>query len=111
MERNMRRISRAIILTISLSAALVAQTKRPMRIDDLIGAVRVGDADLSPDGSQVLFTRTTTALDNGRRNADIWIVPADGSQNPREFIAGDKTETAPRFTPDGKHIAFISNRD
>jgi dipeptidyl aminopeptidase/acylaminoacyl peptidase len=111
MERNMRRISGAIILTISLSAALVAQTKRPMTIDDLIGAVRVGDADLSPDGSQVLFTRTTTALENGRRNADIWIVPADGSQPPREFIAGDKTETAPRFTSDGKHIAFISNRD
>src|SRR5712672_539742 len=106
----MRGISVAV-LTIVLASASLAQTKRAMTIDDLLGAVRVGDSDLSPDGKQVLFTRTTTALDTGRRNADIWTVPADGSQGPRELIGGEKTETAPRFTSDGKHIAFISNRD
>src|SRR2546426_12458676 len=30
---------------------------------------------------------------------------------PKELIAGEKAENSPRFTPDGKHIAFISNRD
>ena len=99
------------ILTIAFAAASLAQTKRAMTIDDLIGAVRVGDPDLSPDGKQVLFTRTTTALDTGRRNADIWTVPADGSQPPRQLIGGEKTENSPRFTPDGKRLAFISNRD
>ena len=100
-----------VIFTIVFAPASFAQTKRPMTIDDLIGAIRLGDPDLSADGKQVLFTRTTTALDTGRRNPDIWIVPADGSRNPRELIGGDKAETAPRFTPDGKHIVFISNRD
>ena len=106
----MRCIS-VVILTIVLASASLAQTKRAMTIDDLLGAMRVGDSDLSPDGKQVLFTRTTTALDTGRRNANTWTVPADGSQSPRELIGGEKTETAPRFTSDGKHIAFISNRD
>src|ERR1051326_6200482 len=110
MELNMRVISVAV-LTIVLASASLAQTKRPMSIDDLLGAVRVGDPDLSADGKQVLFTRTTTALENGRRNPDIWIVPADRSQSPRELIGGEKAETAPRFTPDGKSIVFISNRD
>ena len=100
-----------VILTIVLAPASFAQTKRPMTIDDLIGAVRLGDPELSADGKQVLFTRTTTALDTGRRNPDIWIVPADGSRSPRQLIGGDKAETAPRFTPDGKHIVFISSRD
>jgi dipeptidyl aminopeptidase/acylaminoacyl peptidase len=110
MERNMRAIS-VLVLAIVLAPASLAQAKRPMTIDDLIGAVRVGDPDLSPDGKQVLFTHTTTALDTGQRNADIWIVQADGSQSPRELIGGDKTETAARFTSDGKRIVFISNRD
>ena len=110
MERNMRRIFVAI-LTGVLALSSFAQTKRAMTIDDLIGAVRVGDPDLSPNGKQVVFTRTTTALDTGRRNADIWTVPADGSESPKELIGGDKNETSPRFTPDGKRVAFISNRD
>jgi dipeptidyl aminopeptidase/acylaminoacyl peptidase len=106
----MRGIS-AVILAIFLTSPLAAQGKRGMTIDDLIGAVRVGDPELSADGRQVLFTRTTTALDTGRRNTDIWSVPADASQGPRELIGGEKTETAPHFTADGKHIVFISNRD
>src|SRR5262247_4372593 len=88
-----------------------AQAKRTMTIDDLITTVRVSDPQISPDGKQVLFTRTTTALDVGRRNPDIWIVPSDGSTPPRQLIGGDRSETTPRFTPDGKRIVFISSRD
>ncbi|OLE89573.1 MAG: hypothetical protein AUG08_03635 [Acidobacteria bacterium 13_1_20CM_2_55_15] len=100
-----------LTLTIVLPFSSFAQTKRPMTIDDLITAIRVSEPRISPDGRQVMFTRTTTALDRGRRNADIWSVPADGSAPSNELIGGDKTENSPRFTPDGRHIAFISNRD
>lgn len=100
-----------LTLTIVLPFSSFAQTKRPMTIDDLITAIRVSEPRISPDGKQVMFTRTTTALDSGRRNADIWSVPADGSAPSNELIGGDKTENSPRFTPDGRHIAFISNRD
>ena len=100
-----------LTLTIVLPFSSFAQTKRPMTIDDLITAIRVSEPRISPDGKQVMFTRTTTALDRGRRNADIWSVPADGSAPSNELIGGDKTENSPRFTPDGRHIAFISNRD
>ena len=100
-----------LTLTIVLPFSSFAQTKRPMTIDDLITAIRVSEPRISPDGKQVVFTRTTTALDSGRRNADIWSVPADGSAPPNELIGGEKTENSPRFTPDGRHIVFISNRD
>ncbi|MBI4473025.1 MAG: PD40 domain-containing protein, partial [Acidobacteria bacterium] len=89
----------------------LAQAKRPMSVDDLIGTVRVADPQLSPDGMRVLFARTTTAVDSGRRNTDIWMVPADGSAAPKEFIGGDRSENTPRFTPDGKRVVFISTRD
>src|SRR5262245_29523302 len=84
--------------------------KHPMTIDNLIGTVRVSDPQLSPDGKRVLYTRTTTAVDTGKRNADIWSVASDGSAAPAPFITGDKTENTPRFTPDGKHVLFISTR-
>ena len=98
-------------IAIVLASGARAQTKRPMAIDDLLAAVRVGDPQLSPDGRRGLFVRITTALDSGRRNADIWTVPADGSARPAPLIGGDRSETSPRFFPDGRHIAFISTRD
>lgn len=84
---------------------------RPMTIQDLIGAVRVADPQISPDGSLVAYVRTTTDVSSGKRNADIWIVAADGSGAPKVLVGGDKTENTPRWAPDGRHIAFMSNRD
>jgi dipeptidyl aminopeptidase/acylaminoacyl peptidase len=99
----------AAVLTVPVNST--AQAKRRMTIDDLITALRVSDPQVSPDGKRVIFTRTTTALDSGRRNSDIWVVPADGSAPARQFIGGDRSENTARFTPDGKRIAFFSNRD
>src|SRR5450631_1268810 len=92
-----------------LSAA-PAPASRPMSIEDNLTTVRVGDPRLSPDGRQVAFVRTTTDLAAGKRNADIWIVPADGSAPPRALTRHEKTDNAPRFSPDGKTLAFVSTR-
>jgi dipeptidyl aminopeptidase/acylaminoacyl peptidase len=82
-----------------------------MTIDDLLAAVRVTDPQLSPDGSGVVFVRTTTDLKSGARNSDIWSVAADGGSAAREIVVGDKSDTTPRFLPHGRRIAFISSRD
>ena len=92
------------------AVASPAIAARPMTITDLIGAVRVADPQLSPDGRLVAYVRTTTDVATGKRNADIWLVPADGSAPPRLLLGGDKTENTPRWTADGR-LAFISNRD
>jgi dipeptidyl aminopeptidase/acylaminoacyl peptidase len=82
-----------------------------MTIEDLIVAPRVADPQLSPDSRTVIFTHTTTDGKTGRRNADIWSVPADGSGPPKALVAGEKTENTGRWSPDGRRIAFIANRD
>lgn len=82
-----------------------------MTIQDLLTAVRVSSPALSPDGSLVAYERTTTDLATGKRNTDIWAVPADGSAPARVLIGGEKSETTPVWSPDGKHLAFISTRD
>ena len=107
----------AFVCAAAASMALAGQppgraaSGRAMTVDDLITAVRVSDPQLSPDGTRVLFVRTTTDGKSGRRNADIWTVAADGSSEPKELIGGDASESTPRHSPDGKRIAFISSRD
>ena len=105
-----RFVAAALAAAASLPLAVRAQGGRPMTIDDLLAAVRVADPQLSPDGRHVAYTRTTTDLESGRRNTDIWRVPADGGV-ARELIAGDKSENTPRYSPDGRRVAFISTRD
>ena len=63
-----------------------AQSGRAMTVNDLIGAVRVADPQLSPGGRTVVYVRTTTDLKSGRRNADLWAVPAEGGA-AKELIA------------------------
>ena len=71
MSRIIRLTAVLLCVLIYIPSALSAQAKRPMAINDLIGAVRVNDPQLSPDGRRVLFVRTTTDLDSGKRNSDI----------------------------------------
>src|SRR5262245_6268715 len=107
----MRLIILAGACTGTLLSAAPTFAARPMTLNDLLVAVRVSDPRLSPDGRLVAYVRTTTDIATGKRNADIYVVPADGSGAPRQLIGGDKTENSPRWSPDGRKIAFISNRD
>ena len=105
---NVRHIGAAVLsASVLLPAAAAA---RPMTIQDLLAAVRVSDPQLSPDGKLVLFSRTTTDVTSGKRNSDIYVVPADGSGPARLLVGGDKAENTPRWSPDGRQIAFISTR-
>ena len=81
-----------------------------MTIEDNLLTVRVADPQLSPDGKWVAFVRTTTDLAAGKRNADVWLVPADGSAPPRALTRHEKSDSAPRFAPDGRTLAFVSTR-
>ena len=104
------------IAAISVGALLLstptrAANGRAMSIDDLLAAIRISDPQLSPDGRTVAFVRTTTDLKSGKRNADIWRVAADGSAEAKELIGSERTENTPRFSPDGRRIAFIATTD
>ena len=100
----------AFSVLFAIAASPVAHGARPMTLDDLLKTVRVGDPQLSRDGRNVAFVRTTTDLESGKRNADIWLVPADGSAPPRALTRHEKSDSAPRFSPDGTRLAFISSR-
>ncbi|HEU4926573.1 MAG TPA: S9 family peptidase [Vicinamibacterales bacterium] len=109
--RSVLPVACAAAMSAALTAATGAQAgRRPMTIEDLLVAVRIADPQLSPDSRTIAFVRTTTDPASGRRNADLWSVPAEGGA-AKELIAGEKSENTPRWSPNGRKLAFISTRD
>src|SRR6185437_272223 len=87
-------------------------SSRTLGLDDVFALDHTIDAQISPDGSQVAFvvTREYAEGDHAMPVASIWLVPADGSVQPRRFTFGAHTDTRPRWSPDGRTLAFLSDR-
>src|SRR5271169_4297320 len=94
-----------LLLAISGAAA-----KHAFTIEDLYRLRGIEDLHVSPDGKTVLFTVQTSDLAKAKRTGHVWLMDADG-KNARQFTFGEKGESSPIFSPDGKWIAFISSRD
>jgi dipeptidyl aminopeptidase/acylaminoacyl peptidase len=65
---------------------------------------------LSPDGRQVVTAVSRIDLDDNSYRSDLWLTPTDGSAPPRRFTSG-KRDGRPRFSPDGRWIAFLRAAD
>ena len=68
------------------------------------------DVRLSPDGQWVCFVVKGASPDQAGYRMALWLVPADGSAPPRQLTLGARRDVAPRWSPDGRWLAFLSDR-
>ena len=100
----------AAAAVIVLAVAPRAQTKRFISEKDLFKFTWIADPNISPDGSTVAFVRVTVNEKENRYESSLNVVAADGSAPPRRLTSGIR-DTAPRWSPDGTHLAFVRSID
>jgi dipeptidyl aminopeptidase/acylaminoacyl peptidase len=86
---------------------MAARAPRPEDLYDL----RVPtDLAISPDGRYVAFAVKSVAPTKDGYRSSLWLAPSDGSAPARQLTVGSKNDTLPHWSPDGRTIAFLSDR-
>jgi dipeptidyl aminopeptidase/acylaminoacyl peptidase len=99
---------RRLVFLLSTCAVLFAQRK-PFDANALLELKRIGDPQISPDGTTVAFTVQTVEVADNRKPVQIWTVALDGG-TPKQITRDGEANLRPRWSPDSKRIAYISDR-
>lgn len=102
----------AVLLLAALSAPTQSPAplhSKPFDVNALLQLSRLGDPQVSPDGEQVAFTVQTVDVGANTKPVQIFVVPVHGG-TPRQITHKGSTNERPRWMPDSRRIAFLSNR-
>ena len=99
----------AAVLAAPAASGAEPAVPRAMSAVDLLEVPRLGDPQLSPDGTQILFTITEASWKANREVGHVHRIDVDGTGS-RQMTSGAEGESSPRWAPDGRRFAFLAER-
>ena len=102
-----------LLVGVGAARDISAQPNRPLTAEQVLSIRDPGDVQISPDGRRVAFVITEPRQpgSGNRAPTNIWLVPTDGSAHEARFEDSSGAETSPRWSPDGRSLAFLSARE
>ena len=113
MQNRMFVVRNGVVAALTLGVLLTgarAQDQRLITESDLLKFVWIADPQISPDGSQVAFTRVVVNDKQDDYATSLFVVPAGGNEPPRQLTSGTR-DSSPRWAPDGRRLAFVRSID
>ncbi|HEY1249604.1 MAG TPA: S9 family peptidase [Thermoanaerobaculia bacterium] len=107
MTMRFRNLFLALLAAAPLAAA---PSPHPFGLDDVARMKHVSDPEISPDGGWVAYTVRSIDVKEDKGDTDVWMTSWDGKDSVR-LTTSKNSENTPRWSPDGRYLAFLSSRE
>jgi len=105
-----RKTAFAVLLAVTSALPTLAQTKPKLTLDDFFNSVSFRGLEISPDGNSVVIATDRADWDQQIFRTDLWLYQADGKDGSLIQLTQSGHDSDPKWSPDGKWIAFLSER-
>ncbi|MFN3134294.1 MAG: prolyl oligopeptidase family serine peptidase [Candidatus Kryptonium sp.] len=98
-----------LVVVFSLLCFTFAQTQKKFTIKDMLSIKVASQMDISLDGRSIVFVLSKADFEESKYKTDLYLVSTESGE-VRQLTFSNEDELNPKFSPDGRFIAFISNR-